>query len=41
MRRLLTEASLPQPDEVHPHEDGGIVCLWYEPKLAVIIDPDE
>jgi hypothetical protein len=41
MRRLLTDASLPQPDEVRPHEDGGIVLLWFESKLAVIIDPDE
>lgn len=41
-RRLLSEASLPQqPDEVLPHEDGGIVCLWHEQKVAVIIDPAE
>ncbi len=41
MRRLLSENSLPQPDEVLPHEDGGIRCLWHEPKVAVIIDLDE
>ncbi len=41
MRRLLTENSLPQPDEVLPHEDGGILCLWHEPKVVVIIDPGE
>jgi hypothetical protein len=41
MRRLLKEASLPQPDEVLPHEDGGIVCLWNEPKVAVVIDPGD
>jgi hypothetical protein len=41
MRRLLREHDLPQPDEIEPHEDGGILCLWYEPKLAVIIDPGD
>ncbi len=41
MRRLLRENSLPQPDEVLPHEDGGILCLWHEPKVAVIIDLDD
>jgi len=37
-RRLLREHSLPEPDEVRPHEDGGILCLWHEEKLAVIVD---
>jgi hypothetical protein len=41
MRRLLAEASLPQPDEVLPHEDWGILCLSHEPKVAVIIGPGE
>jgi hypothetical protein len=41
VRRLLSENSLPQPDEVLPHEDGGILCLWHETKVAVIIDLDE
>ncbi len=40
MRRLLEQGGLAQPDEIHPHEDGGIVCLWHEQKLAVIVDPD-
>jgi hypothetical protein len=40
MRRLLSENSLPQPDEVLPHEDGGILCLWHETKVAVVIDLD-
>ena len=40
MRRLLRENSLPEPDEVLPHEDGGILCLWHEPKVAVVIDLD-
>jgi len=38
MRRLLREHDLPQPDEVLDHEDGGIVCLWHEPKVAVVVD---
>jgi hypothetical protein len=41
MRRLLSEHDLPQPDEICPHEDGGVVCLWHEQKVAVIIDPDD
>jgi hypothetical protein len=41
MRRLLSENSLPQPDEVLAHEDGGILCLWHEAKVAVVIDLDE
>ena len=40
MRRLLDEGGLAQPDEIRPHPDGGIVCLWHERKLAVIVDPD-
>lgn len=38
MRHLLRENDLPQPDEVLPHMDGGILCLWHEPKVAVVID---
>jgi hypothetical protein len=41
MRRLLSEHDLPEPDEIRPHEDGGILCLWHEQKVAVIVDPDE
>ena len=41
MRDLLERGGLAQPDLVLPHEDGGIVCLWEEEKLAVIVDPDE
>jgi hypothetical protein len=39
MRRLLSEHDLPQPDEICPHEDGGLLCLWHEQKVAVVIDP--
>jgi hypothetical protein len=38
MRRLLREHDLPQPDDVLDHEDGGIVCLWHEPKVAIVVD---
>ncbi len=41
LRRLLRENSLPQPDEVLPEEDGGILCLWHEQKVAVIIEVGE
>jgi hypothetical protein len=39
-RRLLAANDLREPDAIQPHEDGGIVCLWYAEKLAVVIDPD-
>jgi hypothetical protein len=41
MRRLLERGDLPQPDEILPHEDGGIVCLWHEQGVAVVVDPDD
>ena len=41
MRQLLERGGLAQPDLVLPHEDGGIVCLWHEQMLAVVVDPDE
>jgi hypothetical protein len=41
MRCLLRDHDLPEPDEVAPHEDGGIVCLWYDRKVAIIVDPDD
>jgi hypothetical protein len=41
MRDLLERGELPQPDEVLPHESGGIVCLWHEQKVAIIVDPDD
>lgn len=41
MRELLYDGGLQQPDEILPHADGGIVCLWHEQNLAVVVDPDE
>ena len=38
MRQLLADHDLPEPDEILDHEDGGIVCLWHEPKVAVVVD---
>jgi hypothetical protein len=38
MRRLLREHALPEPDEILDHEDGGIVCLWHGPKVAIVVD---
>jgi hypothetical protein len=40
LRRLLDDNDLPQPDEILPHEDG-ILCLWHEPKVAVVIEFEE
>lgn len=41
MHKLLDDGGLEQPDLILPHEDGGIVCLWHEQMLAVVVDPDE
>jgi hypothetical protein len=37
MRRLLREHDLPEPDDILDHEDG-IVCLWHEPKVAIVVE---
>ena len=34
-------AYLPEPDEILPHDGGGIVCLWHEQRVAIVVDPDE
>ncbi len=41
IRRLLADHDLPEPDEIHPRASGGITCLWYDAKLAMVITPDE
>ncbi len=38
-RRLLAAGGLPQPDAVEVRADG-LVFLWHEPKLAVVVDLD-
>ena len=39
-RRLLEAGGLPQPDEVELRADG-LLFLWYEQKLAVVVDLEE
>jgi hypothetical protein len=41
LRQLLTQNGLPEPDELRPHEDGGILCLWHDRKVAVIVDLED
>ena len=38
MRRLLRDHDLPEPDEILDHEEGGIVCLWHGPRVAIVVD---
>ncbi len=38
MRQLLADHDLPEPDEILDHDSGGIVCLWHEPKVAVVVE---
>lgn len=40
LRRLCAEGDLPAPDDVIHRDDGSIVALWREPKVAVIVEPD-
>ena len=37
-RQFLRDHGFRQPDEVQPHEDGGILCLWHTEKFAVVVD---
>jgi hypothetical protein len=41
IRRLLADSGLRAPDEIQPRESGGITCLWYEEKVALIITDEE
>jgi hypothetical protein len=41
IRRLLDDNDLPAPDEIQPRESGGITCLWYEEKVALILTEEE
>ena len=40
LRRLLAESDLPEPDEVAHREDGSILALWHDRKIAVVVEPD-
>jgi hypothetical protein len=41
LRQLLEDNGLRAPDEVQPRADGGITCLWYREKLAVVVTEEE
>jgi len=38
---LLDGAGLSPPDEIQPRACGGITCLWYDEKVAVIVSDEE
>ena len=40
LRRLLADRDLPQPDEVAHREDGSILALWHDRRLAVVVEPE-
>jgi hypothetical protein len=39
--RVLADNDLRDPDEIEPHQDGGIICLWHAEKLVAVIDPTD
>jgi hypothetical protein len=41
LRKFFARSELPFPDEIYPRENGEIVCLWYEPKVAMVVSEDE
>ena len=41
LRRLLAENGLPAPDAVEHHDDGSIVALWHDRKVAVVVEPGD
>jgi hypothetical protein len=42
MRELIDRAGLPDPDEVsYEFEPDEVVLVWWEQKLAVVIELDE
>jgi hypothetical protein len=43
IREICRMGDLPYPDRVVDRiaEDGEVVCLWEEPKVAITIDVDE
>ena len=40
LRRLCTESGLPEPDEIAHREDGSILALWHDRKVAVVVEPE-
>jgi hypothetical protein len=41
LRRLLATNNLPFPDGIYRRENGETVCLWHEPRVALVIADDE
>ncbi len=41
LEALCREGDLQEPDVVIDNHDGSFTALWFEPELAVIIEPDE
>ena len=38
--RLLGEHDLPLPDALLHEDDGSVVALWHDRRLAVVIEPE-
>jgi hypothetical protein len=41
LQRLLASHGVPTPDEIYPRDDGELVCIWHEPRVALVIAEDE
>jgi hypothetical protein len=41
LRQHLHDNQLPEPDELRAHEDGGVVCVWRERSVALIVDLED
>jgi hypothetical protein len=41
LREHLLAQGLPEPDELRAHEDGGVVCVWRERSVALIVDLED
>jgi hypothetical protein len=39
LMRLLADHDLPLPDDLLHEEDGSVVALWHDRKLAVVVEP--
>jgi hypothetical protein len=37
LQRLLASHGVPCPDEIYPRDDGELVCIWHEPRVALVI----
>ena len=41
LRQHLHDNQLREPDELRPHEDGSVVCVWHERSVALIVDLED